>query len=151
MIIVANVKNEFQELGVEMRKIMTAFASYSSKDRSIVAARLQGMLAATNDKMDVFFDVESLHTGENWETRIRNEIKNRSIFYLFWSRNARMSEWVQKELSMALELKELQDIEPIPLEAPDICPPPESLNRKHFFSRLLNYTDKPIIIESEVD
>ena len=62
-----------------------------------------------------------------------------------------MSEWVQRELSMALELKDLQDIEPVPLEAPDVCPPPESLRRKHFFNCLLNYAEKPIVHESGPD
>ena len=143
MKLLIKVQTGYQYLDVDIHRILTAFASYSSKDRAIVAARIQGMQTATGDKMDIFFDVESLHQGEDWERRIKEEISKRSIFYLFWSRNAKDSEWVRKELDIALRIKDPADIEPVPLEAPDMCPPPAELNSKHFFSRMLNYTEKP--------
>ena len=132
MKLLIKVQKGYQYLDVDIRRILSAFASYSSKDRAIVAARIQGMQAATGDKMDIFFDVESLHEGEDWERRINEEISKRSIFYLFWSRNARDSEWVRRELDIALRIKDPADIEPVPLETPDVCPPPVELISKHF-------------------
>lgn len=89
--------------------------------------------------MDLFFDVESLRRGENWESRLYREISGRDLFYLFRSKNAAASDWVQKELQYALSQKTVDYIEPIPLEGPDICPPPESLMGKHFNDWTLRY------------
>ena len=129
---VLKVGEPASEVKLNSQKVRTAFASYSSLDRAIVAARLQGMFAATNDELDIFFDVESLRRGEDWEQRIRAEIQKRSIFYLFWSRNARKSEWVNKELAFAVESKQLEDIEPIPLEKPH-CVPTTPCSEQHTF------------------
>lgn len=146
---VLKVGEQSSEVKLDSQMVRTAFASYSSHDRAIVAARLQGMLAATNDKLDIFFDVESLRRGEDWEQRIKAEILKRSIFYLFWSRNARKSEWVSKELAFAVESKQLEDIEPIPLEKPTVCPPPPVLSGKHFYDRMLNYSEEPIVTDAQ--
>ena len=73
--------------------IRSAFASYSSKDRVEVLARL-----SIFDKLldiDVFLDVEALRSGENWEERIVEEVSKRDRFLLFWSRNAAKSKWVR--------------------------------------------------------
>ena len=49
------------------------------------------------------------------------------------------SEWVKKELEYAVSQKTVEFIEPIPLEQPDVCPPPESLMCKHFNDWTLRY------------
>ena len=143
---VINVGVSQEKCSVDNYPLRSAFVSYSSKDRALVAARMQGMMAVTDEKMDIFFDVESLHCGEDWEKRIRQEITSRSLFYLFWSRNAMVSEWVRRELDIALETKDIHDIVPIPLESPEVCPPPKELQGKHFFNRLLLYTHEPKVI-----
>ena len=121
-------------------KNFTAFVSYASQDRPSVAARLQGMETARRD-IDLFFDRENLRRGEHWEERLYREIEARDIFYLFWSHNARDSEWVCKELDYALSHKRPDDIEPVPLESPEQCPPPAGLSERHFYDRWLHYTE----------
>ena len=122
----------------EKARLRSAFISYASADRAKVVARIQGIQLACPD-MDLFFDVESLRRGESWESRLYQEIAGRDLFYLFWSQNAAASEWVKKELQYAVSQKTLDFIEPIPLESPDICTPPDSLMGKHFNDWTLRY------------
>lgn len=119
--------------------LRSAFVSYASDDRAKVAARIQGILLA-RPEMELFFDVESLRRGEEWEPRLYKEISRRDLFYLFWSQNAAASQWVRKELDYALSQKTVEYIEPIPLESPEVCPPPECLMCKHFNDWTLRYT-----------
>jgi len=127
-----------QQVVCEKVNLQTAFVSYASADREKVVARLQGVLLGRPD-MDLFFDVESLRRGEAWEPRLYQEISRRDLFYLFWSRNAAASSWVHKELDYAVHQKTLEFIEPVPLESPDICPPPAALICKHFNDWTLRY------------
>ena len=129
---------QYGSIPCEKVRLRSAFISYASADRAKVVARIQGIQLACPD-MDLFFDVESLRRGEHWEGRLYREISDRDLFYLFWSQNAAKSQWVQKELEYALSHKTADYIEPIPLEAPDICPPPSSLMDKHFNDWTLRY------------
>ena len=130
------VSAEVQRIAVARQDTRSAFISYASQDRNRVASVLQGMKKILPD-MDVFFDVESLRSGEEWEPALRKEIDARDVLYLFWSRHARQSEWVDAEWHYALERKGIESIEPVPIESPEVCPPPEELRRKHFNDRLL--------------
>ena len=112
-------------------KIKSAFASYASVDRDRVLGRIQGMQKVLPD-LDVFFDVASLRSGESWEQRLREEIDIRDVFYLFWSQAAKKSEYVEKEWRLALSLKGIDYINPVPLESPKRTPPPRELAKLHF-------------------
>lgn len=127
-----------QSVVCEKVRLKTAFISYASADRPKVAARIQGIQLARPD-MDLFIDVEKLRRGEAWRPRLYQEIADRDLFYLFWSSNAAASEWVLEELRYAMEKKTADYIEPIPLESPDVCPPPQCLNDKHFNDWTLRY------------
>lgn len=116
--------------------IMSAFVSYSSEDRSRVAAIVQGMSKARPD-LDIFFDIENLRSGEDWEKVLTKEIDKRDMLYLCWSDNASKSEWVDYEWRYVYDRKGPEYIEPIPLESPEKCPPPEELSKKHFNDKLL--------------
>lgn len=131
----------WQDITVEKCKLCSAFVSYSSEDRAKVIARIQGIQAARKD-MDIFMDVEKLRCGEYWESRLFSEIEKRDLFYLFWSENAKASEWVQRELTHAIKCHGIDSVEPIPLEAPDKCPPPEELSAKHFNDWTLRYLER---------
>ena len=87
--------------------------------------------------MDVFFDVETLRSGQRWEEELRNEIDKRSVFFLCWSKAASESKWVDFEWRYALEIKGDECIEPIPIEPPEACPPPPELKQKHFNDKLV--------------
>jgi hypothetical protein len=113
-----------------------AFASYASQDREAVLARVQGMEAAG---VDVFVDVMSLRSGQNWAPELVKHISDADIFYLFWCQHAKASEWVTKEWHLALQAKGLDFIDPVPLEAPDKAPPPEELASKHFNAPVLAF------------
>lgn len=125
-----------QKINVIREDILTAFISYASQDRKKVATIVQGMQKARPD-MDLFFDVESLRCGENWEKTLFHEIERRDILYLCWSHHAKNSEWVDKEWRYAYSQKGIDGIEPMPIELPEDCPPPQELSGKHWNDKLL--------------
>lgn len=125
-----------QKIKVTQEDVPSAFVSYASQDRNRVAMIIQGMQKARPD-MDIFFDVESLRSGEAWEEALWSEIDQRDILFLCWSHNAAESPWVAREWKYCYEQKGAEAIEPIPLEPPSSCPPPEELKSKHFNDRLL--------------
>ena len=127
-----------QKLELLREDILTAFVSYASEDRSRVATIIQGMKKARPD-MDIFFDVETLRSGMEWEKALRAEIERRDILFLCWSRAARESRWVEREWRYALSNKGIECIEPIPIDPPDRCPPPAELASKCFRDRELLY------------
>ena len=114
----------------------SAFVSYASQDRYRVAAIVQGMKKARPD-LDIFFDVESLRSGENWEPKLYREIEQRDILYLCWSHFARQSKWVETEWRYVFTHKGAERIEPVAIESPEICPPPKELSHKHFNDMLV--------------
>ncbi len=61
--------------------VKRAFMSYASQDRNRVTAILQGIKKARPD-MDVFFDVETLRSGQNWENALYAELLDRDILFL---------------------------------------------------------------------
>lgn len=113
------------------KRCSTAFASYSHNDRNKVLGRIQGMLKVLPD-LDIFLDVASLRSGENWLKRLREEIATRDLFFLFWSNAASRSHWVETEWRTALETKGIDSISPVPLESPHEAPPPKELSTLHF-------------------
>ncbi len=125
-------------ISITRNDILSAFISYANPDRSRVAAIIQGMKKVRPD-MDIFFDIENLRSGQNWEDVLKDEIDNRDVLFLCWSKSAKDSEWVNKEWRYALKKKGEDGIEPIPIDPPDICPPPVELCKKHFNDKMLYY------------
>ena len=115
----------------EEHRIETAFASYARLDRDKVLPRIQGIQKAL-PSLNIFLDIMSLRSGQDWEKEIRNIIPIRDVFYLFWSENAQKSHWVEVEWRCALETRGIDFIDPIPLTSPEVCPPPLELATKHF-------------------
>ena len=133
-----------QKIEVTRDDVLSAFVSYASQDRNRVAMIIQGMKKARPD-MDIFFDVDSLRSGDDWENALWREIDKRDILFLCWSKYARESKWVDAEWRYALKQKGAESIEPVPIDPPGSCPPPNELSRKHFNDKLL------YIINSNVD
>ncbi len=125
-----------QKLELLREDVLSAFVSYSSDDRSRVATIIQGM-KKVRPEMDIFFDVESLRSGVDWQKALLAEIERRDVLYLCWSTSASKSEWVDREWRYALSINGVDGIEPVPLEPPSVCPPPEELKSKHFNDRIL--------------
>lgn len=114
----------------ERRAPRSAFASYTTKDRREVLGRVRSVQISTG--IDVFLDCLSLRPGEQWKARLRSEIENRDVFWLFWSRSAMKSEWVDWEWRTALKTKSLSAIQPHPLEPQELAPPPKELSDLQF-------------------
>jgi hypothetical protein len=108
----------------------TAFASYARKDRSEVLRRVRSLQIFTG--VEVFVDCLSIRPGEQWKKVIAQEILNREMFLLFWSRNAKKSKWVDWELKHALSCKERDAIQPHPLESAEVATPPAELGEFQF-------------------
>ena len=125
-----------QKPTVEREDFTSAFVSYASQDRKRVAGIIQGMQKARPD-MDIFFDVESIRSGASWKDVLYEEILRRDILYLCWSCYAKESKWVDEEWRFALKNHGADYIDIVPLDQPELCPPPEELNDKHFNEKLL--------------
>jgi hypothetical protein len=119
----------------------TAFASYASPDRDEVLRCIQGMEKAA-PSLNIFVDVHSLRSGQKWEQEIWNRIPTSDVFFLFWSTNAMNSPWVEKEWRCALSARGPDFIDPVPLEPPDVAPPPKELINLHFNDWQLAYQRK---------
>ncbi len=119
-----------------VQRIARAFASYASLDRAEVLRRVQGIQAAGTQ---VFLDIINLRTGQDWEKALSQEIDASDGFFLFWSRRAAESEWVEREWRYALQRRGLDFINPLPLEDPRLVKPPAELKSKHFNDMLLAF------------
>lgn len=85
-----------RELPTVRHQPHSAFASFSGRDRKDVLGRVQGMTKVCQN-LDVFVDVLSLRSGQDWEVQIRQQIPARDVFFLFWSFHASRSKEVEKE------------------------------------------------------
>jgi len=121
-----------QALPTQERRVRTAFISYASEDEHEVLARVQGMRKAMPG-LDVFFPPMDMESGEKWKERLQKEILERNILYLFWSKAASISTWVDWEWRYALKERGLDFISPCPLVRPQAVPPPAELADKLHF------------------
>ena len=128
---VGNTVSNVDYLPITGQRYQKAFASYASADRDQVLPRIQGIQKAL-PQLQIFLDVMSLRSGQYWEQELWKTIPDNDVFYLFWSENAKQSEWVEKEWRCALQSRGLDFIDPVPLAPPDQVPPPPELASKHF-------------------
>ena len=80
-------------------------------------------------------------SGEDWEKKLGNHVPNKDIFYLFWSRFAANSKWVEREWRLALSKRGLDYIDPVPLEDIRDAPPPSELKALHFNDSYISYIE----------
>jgi TIR domain/FHA domain len=123
---------------VTLRYPQSAFASYATENREEVLSRIQGMKKIVPN-LDVFIDVFSLRSGEDWQAKLEEHVPTKDIFYLFWSKYAASSEWVEREWRLALDRRGISYIDPVPLDEPDKASPPQELNSLHFSDAYLTY------------
>jgi hypothetical protein len=83
----------------------------------------------------VFLDFHSLYPGDSWRNRLAEEIVRRDRFFLFWSKAASRSDYVEAEWRMALASS--KPITPVPLSGE--APPPDELRSLHFGDRFQDY------------
>jgi hypothetical protein len=110
------------------------FLSYASDDR-VKVLEMAKILKA--QKIDFFQDVLSLEPGQRWEQEIYKKIAISDAFFLFWSSNAKKSEWVMREALLALQYQKVSPdgapyFMPIIIEGPPVVTPPRELSEIHF-------------------
>lgn len=83
------------------RMFEKVFASYSHKDKAVVDA-----CCALSKSMGIsmYVDSASLLSGDDWEKKLREAIRDSDVFQLFWSPNSSGSKEVEKEWRAALGL-----------------------------------------------
>ncbi len=120
----------------EASRFRRAFISYASQDRSEVTRRVQ-MLKAVG--IECFQDVLSLDPGERWEKALYRHIDEADVLFLFWSSNAKRSEWVERKWRYGLQRKGEDAVRPVIIEGPPIVPPPPELAHLHFNDPLMYF------------
>ena len=121
-----------------------AFISYASKDRDKVLERVQ-MLTAVGVRY--FQDVLDLEPGDRWSRRLEVGIDECDLFLLFWSGEAKASEWVRQEVDYALQRHGDDDlappeIKPVIIEGPPVIEPWKELAHLHFNDRALYFMNR---------
>lgn len=96
----------------------TVFVSYSRKDSPQVEKAVELLEAGG---ADIFRDIDDIQYGDRWETVIREKLAEAERVLVFWSSNAQLSEWVNREWSIAIAMQKrvvpiLLDPTPLPLE-----------------------------------
>lgn len=76
------------------------FISHASSDRQFVDEELTGLLNALG--FDVWYCVENIKTGSQWEQDIKTGLEKSDWFILVMSPDASGSEWVKDEITWAL-------------------------------------------------
>jgi hypothetical protein len=120
-------------LNIDVKRYKSAFTSYARKDRETVLNYIHGMMKVCPE-LKFNMDIMTLRSGEKFNDILFEYILESDIFYLFWSRAARDSQWVEKEWTYAYENKGIDFIDPIPLEPPELAPPPKPLSDYYHFN-----------------
>jgi hypothetical protein len=122
--------------GSDARRYRTAFVSYARVDRRAALERLQ-MLPAVGISL-----VDESGAEELAEEVRLPMIDDCDLFLLFWSRAARESERMRREVRYALERQVTggqgrPEIRPVIIEGPPVAPPWDELTHLPFGERLL--------------
>ena len=96
-------------------------------------ARIQGVEQLG---VSVFADVNGLRGNEQSKKQIFQVIDSSDVLYLFWSKHAKRSTWIEQEWRYGMERKGAGFINFVPLVDPNKAPPPPELaNQKLFKTR----------------
>lgn len=117
-----------------VNRYQNTFISYSHEDREEVLKRVQ-MLRLM--RRDYFMDIMSLKLGEDWKSKLNEYMAKCDCFILFWSSAAQHSDWVNKEINLAIARQAGNREAPpkiyaVPIEGPPAPTPPEALNYLQF-------------------
>jgi len=88
-----------QKKSIEARE-PRIFLSYAREDSALVTV-IADFLAPL--PIPVFLDTRSVRPGQEWRERVVDELEKATHVYVFWSKDAATSEWVAKEIKLALK------------------------------------------------
>ena len=152
-VVAAGIPAGIADLTGQARRYQYAFLSYSSRDRWRVMPCTQILQAA---EISFFQDWPRLHGGDDWKSRLMEEIKRCDLFLLFWSSRAERSRWVAEEAKQALRRRKLSKnntpvFRPVFLEG-GLPRRPAWLDEEIHFDDALRYAiPKPGIVQGLVD
>jgi hypothetical protein len=131
-----NAPNSATRMITAPRTRAEVFVSYSRK-KDVRQVRLYAE-ALDDCGIELLFDLTSIEPGEELEEKLSELIDKADVFYLMWSRNAAMSQRVEKETLTAVarydnDSKHLPRIRPVVIEQP-MPEPPSHLRRFQFNS-----------------
>jgi class 3 adenylate cyclase/Tfp pilus assembly protein PilF len=110
----------------------SVFPSYSHKDHEFVE-RLETYARSFGD--EYLRDVQRLRAGQSWQPELMEFIKRANVFQLFWSENARLSDYVRQEWLQALRERIVRPdphfLRPV-YWTPEPASIPEELRELHF-------------------
>jgi hypothetical protein len=134
-------KKSAQTNTVDGSVVRSAFASYSSYDRAKIALIIG---ALEQVKIDFFVDCLDINPSEEWKERLRSEIDRRDRFWLFWSKSAAESKWVDWEWRTALADKGIAGIQAYAIE-PDVPAPPalSKLQFNNIYALISQHAERP--------
>ncbi len=115
------------------------FISYATKDRDKVIPRVQMLPRMGKEFRQDLFDLEP---GVRFERRLFEFIRECDATLVFWSANAKTSEWVLRECRFCIETKGIERLLPVIIERPPPLPPPE-LAELHMNDKLLYFITEP--------
>jgi len=121
-------KENKQEEHCSMYKKDKIFISYSHQDTDIVLA-FKKVHEATG--YDVLIDIDSLRSGQEWNSELMRMIDHADIFQLFWSKNSKTSKYCEQEWKHALKRDMEGFIRPLYWQKP-LPNPPTELSKYHF-------------------
>jgi len=91
------------------------FASYSRDDLPLLASFTEAAWALGDT---VLLDLTGIHSGELWEPRLLEMIREADVFQLFWSSNSMRSPFCRQEWEYALSLGRQRFVRPVYWESP---------------------------------
>ena len=107
------------------RMLRSAYASFANDDRDAVMQCLEPLQRLAPD-LEVYIGAPQLRSAEGWRQRIEQEAGRRERLFLFWSRAAAESPWVDFEWRHLLRNRGPGCIDTVLLEPPRLAPlPPE--------------------------
>ena len=118
----------------------TVFVSYSRKDSPQVEKAVELLEAGG---ADIFRDIDDIQYGDRWETVIREKLAEAERVLVFWSSNALLSEWVNREWSIAIAMQ--KRVVPILL---DPTPLPVELGQFHALTNFMFTPPAPVAAQS---
>jgi hypothetical protein len=104
------------------------FASYSRRDNHIVDDYFRFGKTLGDEYL---IDVYKLRSGEEWNAALCTLVDEAEVFQLFWSENARQSQFVTAEWQYALSLQRDHFVRPTYWTVP-LPDPPQELSHIHF-------------------